>query len=444
MSAVAWTVLAAGDPAARAARDARPVGARAGTTAAESTSTGPALHWTRLGDAVVLFADGQEPVRRAVGPDAAVGDAGGLSLVLQVGRAFQRAHPEVPVLLDRGRHLVVDAAATGPGEGLDWAVRPLPRDAVVVDRPPPPTRRADPALGELLGALSQSSYEGTLRVVTAPPTRHSLDPGFVIAAETAAAELTALGYAVAREPITVGVGDSENVVADLAGTGQAPRGLVAAAAHLDSVNHADGPDALAPGADDNASGAAGLLELARALATRRWRHDLRLILFGGEEQGLFGSKQHVAALGEADRGRLRAVVNMDMIARLNTPEAGVLLEGAEVSRTLVDELAAAAATWTSLVVSTSLHPYASDHVPFIDAGIPAVLTIEGNDSANGDVHTARDTLATLHAPLALQILRMNLAVLAGYLEADGGADGVASGAQGAEPGAHGAPPGAPA
>ncbi|QDC26598.1 Zn-dependent exopeptidase M28 [Georgenia yuyongxinii] len=318
---------------------------------------------------------------------------------------------------------MVDAAGTHAGEGLDWVVRPLPRDEVVVDRPTPSARGADPALGELLALLSQPSYEETLHVVTAPPTRHSLDPGFVIAAETAAAVLQALGYVVVREPIIVGAGHSENVVADLAGTAEAPRGLVVVSAHLDSVNHADGPDAPAPGADDNASGAAGLLELARALVTRRWPHDLRLILFGGEEQGLFGSKAHVAALDEADRGRVRAVLNMDMIARLNTPAPGVLLEGAEVSRTLVDELAAAAATWTSLAVSTSLHPYASDHVPFIDAGIPAVLTIEGNDTANDDVHTARDTLATLYPPLALEILRMNLAVLATYLEADGGADG---------------------
>jgi hypothetical protein len=427
VSAVVWTVLPAETPAARAAREAPPDTASADTASADRARAGrpapervghdAALHWTRLGDAVVLFADVHEPVRRAAGPGAAVRDAGGLNLVIQVGRAFQVAHPEVPVLLDRGRHLVVDAAAIGPEEGLDWAVRPLPRDVAVVDRPTPSARRADPALDELLSVLSQPSYEETLRAVTAPPTRHSLDPGFVIAAETAAAALGSVGYDVTREPITVGAGHCENVVADLAGTAEAPRGLVVASAHLDSVNHADGPGAPAPGADDNASGAAGLLELARALATRRWRHDLRLILFGGEEQGLFGSKQHVAALDGADRARVRAVVNMDMIARLNTPAPGVLLEGAELSRTLVDELAAAAATWTALAVSTSLHPYASDHVPFIDAGIPAVLTIEGNDTTNGDVHTARDTLATLHPPLALEILRMNLAVLAGYLEA---------------------------
>ena len=67
-------------------------------------------------------------------------------------------------------------------------------------------------------------------------------------------------------------------------------------------------------------------------------------------------------------------------------------------------------------METSLHPFASDHVPFIDAGIPAVLTIEGADSANGHIHTDQDVLAHIDLALMREILRMNLAALAGWLE----------------------------
>lgn len=98
-----------------------------------------------------------------------------------------------------------------------------------------------------------------------------------------------------------------------------------------------------------------------------------------------------------------------MVATLNTPEATVLIEGAGVSQRLMDELAAAAATYTQLVVQTSLDPFNSDHVPFIDAGLPAVLTIEGADRGNGNVHTAGDTLAHIDYDLALEIGRMNVA-----------------------------------
>ena len=207
------------------------------------------------------------------------------------------------------------------------------------------------------------------------------------------------------------------MLADRPGAGPAPRGVVLVTAHLDSINLA-GPAAPAPGADDNGSGSAGLLALARALAAHPIALDLRLVLFGGEEEGLVGSERYVAELSAAERARIHAVVNMDMIGGRNTPEPGVLLEGAAVSRHVIDGLAAAAATYTGLAVATSLNPVNSDHVPFLDAGIPAVLTIEADDGANPRPHSAADTLDAVDADLALEILRMNLAHLAGVLSRD--------------------------
>ena len=63
-------------------------------------------------------------------------------------------------------------------------------------------------------------------------------------------------------------------------------------------------------------------------------------------------------------------------------------------------------------MQTSLHPFNSDHVSFLDANIPAVLTIEGTDDANHAIHSARDTLDRLNFDLALEILRMNAAFVA--------------------------------
>jgi len=146
------------------------------------------------------------------------------------------------------------------------------------------------------------------------------------------------------------------------------------------------------------------------------KHDLRLILFGGEEEGLYGSRQYVSRLPKDERTRISAVINMDMVATLNTASPAVLLEGAPVSRSLIKELAEAAATYTSLTIQTSETPFNSDHVPFIDELIPAVLTIEGTDSSNTNIHTANDTLDHINYKLALDILRMNLAVTSKLLE----------------------------
>lgn len=277
----------------------------------------------------------------------------------------------------------------------------------------PPMVRAvpDPEIAAIASALSGSRYSRFLSTITAPVTRHSLSPEFRSTMDFAATELEGAGYQLYRAPVAVGAGSSANLIAHLPGTGPEPRDLILATAHLDSVNEA-GRSLPAPGADDNASGSAGVLELGAVLAGRTWHHDVVLILFGGEEQGLLGSIDYVGGLAPEVRNRIAAVINMDMIGRKNSATPGVMIEGGQNSQALMNDLVAAAATYTQLSVSTSLNPFASDHVPFIDAGLPAVLTIEADDRANTDVHSDRDTLATVDSSLAMEILRMNLAVLA--------------------------------
>ncbi|MFI0481417.1 M28 family metallopeptidase [Actinomadura sp. 9N215] len=395
----------------------------------------PGTDWARLGDTVLYWADDGAPwdaVRdraRSGGVPLEEGDAPGpaadATLVTQVGRVFQREHPDVPVLVDKGRYLVValgeeHRARIRPREREEvcYRVEPLRPGTVVFRGVTPVAREPAPDVQALADAVSADAYRDVLTELVGFGTRHSLSEGFREAAAAAADRLRALGYVVTVAPIDVGSGRSANVVAERVAPHRSPRGVVVVTAHLDSINLAGGPAAPAPGADDNGSGAAGLLEIARVLAAVRTRHDLRLILFGGEEEGLFGSTQYVTSLDPAARLDIAAVVNMDMIASVNTPEPTVLLEGAEVSQGLIDELATAAATYTSLKVQTSLRPFNSDHVPFIDASIPAVLTIEGADSANQNVHTAGDTLDGVDEDLAHGIVRMNVATAATALLAD--------------------------
>ncbi|MGH3565050.1 MAG: M20/M25/M40 family metallo-hydrolase [Pseudonocardia sp.] len=385
--------------------------------------------WTRVGDALVVTGSPEAVGRVAeqVADTAALigrtsAPPGHVQLVLQNGRLFEQEHPDVPVIAGRGRHLVValDPAATQTVhlEHLPcYAVRPLPRNATVVaERPPVGARRARPAwIRECVDRLSRATFEADLRALTAFPTRHSTSTHFLTAAHWASDRLVAMGYTTSTEIVAVGGGTSRNVIAERTGAGKAPRDVVVVTAHLDSVNTAGGATAPAPGADDNGSGSAGVLAIAAALAEHPGSLDLRLILFGGEEQGLFGSLQYVQRLSDGERGRIRAVVNMDMIGTLNTPTPAVLLEGATGSQHVIDALAEAAEEFTSLVVQTSRTPFNSDHVPFLQAGVPAVLTIEGADGANANVHSAADTLDTIDDDLPLEILRMNLGFTAELL-----------------------------
>ncbi len=338
-----------------------------------------------------------------------------LHLVTQNGRLFQADHPEASVVVDGGRYLVVDVAPVRAHEllgsgGACWSIRPLPWNAVVLTRTEPEPRDV-PELPGPVEALDPDSFAADLRTMTDHATRHSASEGFDAVATWAAQRLESEGCRVSTQEVPAGGGRCRNVIGDRPGRGPEPRDVVLVTAHLDSVNRR-GPDRPAPGADDNASGSAGVIAVAHATARHPAALDLRFILFGGEEQGLFGSRRYVESLPGEERARIRAVVNMDMIGVRNTSAPGVLLEGAAVSVEVMNALARAAAAHTGLLVTTGFNPANSDHVPFIRAGIPAVLTIEGEDGANTAVHTEDDVLGSVDPGLALSILRMNVAFVA--------------------------------
>lgn len=339
-------------------------------------------------------------------------------LVVQKGRLFQQEHPEVPVIVDCGRFLLVELAPKQAqeikvGDLPCYVLRPLEDNQVVFDvRSRPDATAPVTSIQNLVNQVSRTSLEADLTQLVSYPTRFSTSTYYANAATWVQEQLQAMNYSTQWQSITVNGSNSRNTIADKLGSGIGTRDLVIVTAHLDSINHQEGPSKIAPGADDNGSGSAGLLQMARVFQNYSSVHDLRFIFFGGEEQGLLGSQQFVANLSASERQRIRAVVNMDMIGCLNSPSPSVLLEGASISQNVIDGLQAAATTYTQLDVQTSLNPYASDHVPFIQNGIPAVLTIEGGDGANDNIHSSSDTIDRINYDLALEILRMNVAFVA--------------------------------
>jgi hypothetical protein len=386
----------------------------------------PGVSSVRFGKEVLLYSD--EPQEQQPAASASRGarmprrheevTKDRMHIVVQNGRLFQQYHPDVPVIHDRGRFLLVNIDQEQARKLADknetcFGIFPLEDNQVVFDSRAPVTQRAPVEfIQNLVNKVSRANIESNLTKLVSFPTRHSTSGGYGDAATFARKRLKDLNYQTRLQVVTVDAGKSRNIIADKPGEGSGTRNVVITSAHLDSINLQGGPSAPAPGADDNGSGSAGLLEIARVFRDHRSKHDLRLILFGGEEQGLFGSKRYVASLSQSERKRIRAVVNMDMIGSLNSASRSVLLEGAPLSQTVIDGLAQAAATYTQLPVETSLNPFASDHVPFINAQIPAVLTIEGADNANNRIHSANDTLNKIDYEITQEILRMNIGFIA--------------------------------
>jgi aminopeptidase YwaD len=115
--------------------------------------------------------------------------------------------------------------------------------------------------------------------------------------------LTASGYSAYIEPC--GAKFQVNVIAEAKGV-TAPSRVLEFAAHYDTIPNSSG-------ADDNASGLAGLLELARALAGARLERTIRFCFFGLEEVDKSGSRAHVKTLDVTPRESVEGTVVFEMI-----------------------------------------------------------------------------------------------------------------------------------
>jgi len=178
-------------------------------------------------------------------------------------------------------------------------------------------------------------------------------------------------------------------------------------AHYDHLGYG-GADSLAPsqigqihpGADDNASGAAGLLELARMLAPLNGKLDRGILFasFAGEELGLLGSSEWVKS-PTRPLDKAVAMINMDMIGRIKDNK--VFVGGVGTGSTF-EALLAAARRDSPFQMDYSQSGYAaSDHTSFVTRRIPVLFFFSG---LHADYHKPSDTWEKINAPDATRLL----------------------------------------
>lgn len=244
--------------------------------------------------------------------------------------------------------------------------------------------------------------------------RLATGPAYREAAAYAAAHFAVHGYDMTRQRFAVPAGDSwgvpvsagrsTNLVATPVGFDPgAPYLLVGA--HLDTV-------AVAPGAEDNASGVAVLLELARLAAAQGTRLPAVLVAFGAEEprgpgddQHHFGSQHYVREMGPAARANLRAMVSLDRVGVGARVPVG--LGGLSPTR-VRDRLLALADELGIPATRTELRT--SDHWSFEKAGF-AVARI--GSTPYPAYHSARDVPAVVEPAQLDRVGRLTSAWLRG-------------------------------
>ena len=177
--------------------------------------------------------------------------------------------------------------------------------------------------------------------------------------------------------------------------------------HLGYGGHGSGsrmPDTVAVhyGADDNASGVAGLIEMAQKLSAEKdkLKRSVIFVAFSAEELGLLGSKHFVSNL-PVKANQIKAMINLDMIGRLQLDDPYILISGTGTSaesESLLNNLGKN----TKITLKYSPEGYgASDHASFYAVNIPVFFLTTG---AHEDYHTPLDNAERINYDGEKQVL----------------------------------------
>lgn len=199
----------------------------------------------------------------------------------------------------------------------------------------------------------------------------------------------------------------DNVVGLVPGSDLADE-YVVVGAHYDHIG-VDDRGRIGCGADDNASGSAGLVEIAQALAVAGPRRSVFICSFAGEEDGLLGSNAFCARL-PVPKEKIVAMVNLDMIGRGDPTEVAVLgvVQNPGFERLLNRGKAQKSTGVQKIVMRQGEDLFErGDHFSFHKLGIPVLFFFEGLPlEKNKDYHTWRDTLDLLDYDKMLRTTRL--------------------------------------
>jgi hypothetical protein len=343
------------------------------------------------------------------------------------------ALPGVEVLWSDGFDVLVEAT-----EPFDWAapVRELGKKVLAESPIRSPRFRSDPdrqmwpsdvvepitfpsAIDPIVAEADPTAYMSWIRFLAgADPitidgqsirlmTRYTNSEHCDLAEQWAYESLLDMGFAsVEYDTFFVGSSMARNVIATLPGT-ETPERIYILCGHLDSTSEM--PTVDAPGANDNASGAAVVLEAARILKDHAFRSTIRFCLFTGEEQGLLGS-MHYANEARLAGDSIRGVVNCDMVAYWDD-EYGVLIQGPRWCDGLMHVLDEACDRYTGLDTEILYSAWGSDHVSFVHQGFPAFLAIELDYSTYPCYHRTCDRAYQNSPTFGADVLRASLATI---------------------------------
>ena len=213
----------------------------------------------------------------------------------------------------------------------------------------------------------------------------------------------ALGTFTYAPKITAEEISTSNLAAVIPGSSPELKGdFIVLSAHHDHLGLEGGK--LHPGADDNASGTAAILEVARLLKDSKPKRSILVLSVSGEEIGLWGSQAFVDA-PPVPLSRIKADINVDMVGRNAVDELSVTpaqIEGA-VSTLTRDARDLASRQGIKLNQEADKYWTRSDHYTFAKRGIPCIFFFGG---MHGDYHEPTDTPDKINFEKLARVVRL--------------------------------------
>jgi hypothetical protein len=292
---------------------------------------------------------------------------------------------------------------------------------------------ADPTIAGLLPLLTEGELsklidelDGDTQVLidnqlTTLQTRYTLSTQMRLTERYLYQYYTALGMSPYYHEWTYGNYSGRNVIAEIRGTLR-PERIWIVGGHSDTIS--ESPYNRSPGADDNGTGTAATMLIAKILHNYRFAETIRFVHFSGEEQGQWGSKRYAAELAQSG-AQVMGFLNLDMIGDDGNGDRRLELHTGlgTGSNALGDAFIQNNIDYAQGLVierKTSSASRFSDHSPFWDRGYPAFLAIEdffdnavaGDRDRNPQYHRTGDRLNLVRVNYVARTARTTLATVA--------------------------------
>ncbi len=292
-------------------------------------------------------------------------------------------------------------------------VRPLRETSAPVDPIAIPAREGfDDTVADIVAAVSEDSLISITTNYENYVTRYSNTDGYDTACDWSNDRFTSYGLDSDIRHFSMLGYDCQNVIATQTGTVY-PDQYWIICGHLDSTSPVASTNA--PGADDNGSGSAAVMEAARIMSQYNFEYTVRYCLWGGEEQGLYGSAHYADSAASAG-DQILGVVNLDMIFYGPTPNDIAELHYNTASQGLGLAFDAISDTYVPVLQKSVASPpvSASDHSSFWNAGYPAMLSIEKEVWNNPYYHQTTDVMANylMYFPFGTNMAKAAIATVA--------------------------------